>query len=95
MITELEQRVMAAIPKECFYESGFDSTLWTDCFVDTVGKAEGIDPKQSRALLVTLAKKKYISVSGGKEGTITLLEKGKTWLLEQNLVDKEGTPIKK
>ena len=95
MITELEQRVMAAIPKECFYESGFDSTLWTDCFVDTVGKAEGIDPKQSRALLVTLAKKKYISVSGGKEGTITLLEKGKTWLIEQNLVDKEGTPIKK
>lgn len=95
MITELEQKVMTTIPKECFYESGFDSTLWTDCFVDTVGKAEGIDPKQSRALLVTLAKKKYISVSGGKEGTITLLEKGKTWLIEQNLVDKEGTPIKK
>ena len=95
MMTELEQRVMTTIPKECFYERGFDSHFWTDCFVDTVENAEGIDPKQSRALLVTLAKKKYITVSGGKEGTITLLEKGKTWLLEQNLVDKKGSPIKK
>lgn len=85
MMTELEQRVMTTIPKECFVsgklkgtKSGFDSIFWTDCFVDTVENAEGIDPKQSRALLVTLAKKKYITVSGGKEGTITLLEKGKT-----------------
>ena len=94
MLTALETRVMTTIPKECFYESGFNSTLWTDCFVDTVESKEGIDPKQSRALLVTLAKKKYIAVSGGKDGTINLLEKGKTWLLEQKLVDEAGTPIK-
>ena len=94
MLTELESKLMKTIPKENFYENVFDSILWNDCFLDTLEAYEGIKPKQARALLTTLEQKDFISVYGGKDGQLELREKGKLWLLENNICDKEGKLIK-
>jgi hypothetical protein len=89
-LTELEMRLLRTLPKENFYEDGFDSTLWTDCFLDTLKDYEGIDQKQSRGILSSLSKKGYLNVWLGKDGTINLLEPAKQWLLENKIVDENG-----
>lgn len=94
-LTGLEMIVLAAIPKECFYENGFDSTPWMDCFLETVKSYFQIDPKQTRAVMVSLQKKQYISIHGEKSDKFfELEEKGKEYLKSMNLVDANGKPIK-
>lgn len=89
-LTEMEEKVMKAIPEDNFYEKGFDSCLWINCFIDEV---PGIETKQVRALIVTLKKKNYIGLD--KE-CLWLEEKGKNWLIEKGLINSlNGRPIKK
>jgi hypothetical protein len=89
-LTKLEALTLSSIPENDFYEDGLDSILWTNCFVDCVG----IDAKQVRALLVTLQSKGYITVTGGKDGTVALLDFGKQWLIDNSIVDNRGRLIK-
>jgi len=92
-LTELETKVMQSIPEDYFYEDGFSSTLWLDAFIDTVTRHTKIQPNQTRALLVTLQTKEYIGMLGGKDGYLWLSDKGKTWLLENGLVNQDGKPL--
>lgn len=84
-LTELEKILMSAIPKDQFYESGLDSIIWTDCFIDYCG----VPSKQARGVLVSLDKKGLIYVSGGKEGTINLTEKGKEYITNLTKIEEE------
>lgn len=79
-MTELEEKVMEAIALDPFFEDGEDSVLWLDCFLDTVEDNMGIEPKKTRALLVTLQEKGYLDIEGGKDGYVALGEMGKAWL---------------
>jgi len=89
-LTELETKVMASIPRDDFYEERLESTLWNDCFIDNVNRCYGIEGKQTRALLVSLAKKDMLYLDGGKDGYLSLTVQGKQWLVENNVVDAEG-----
>lgn len=82
-LTELEQKFMVAIPKDDFYEQGFESCLWSDVFFD----AAEIDPKVGRGVLSSLIKKGFIK--GGVEA-FELNEKGIEWLKENFEFDDEG-----
>lgn len=86
-LTELEQKTIKAIIENDFYEEGFDSWLWNDCFIDRIS---GVDAKQARALLVTLDKKGYLEVTGGKDGSFKLLQPAKDYLLNCGLVNENG-----
>lgn len=96
-LTALEEKVMRAIPEECFYEQGFDSILWMDIFLDCIAD---VSTKQSRMVIVNLKKKGLIDFqaahgSGSGEGsTLWLLDAGKQWLKERGLVDDEGYPLR-
>jgi hypothetical protein len=93
-LTIMESDVLSALPKECFYEMGFDSCVWVDCFLDTVRAETGIDSKQARALLVSLEKKDFISIVGdGRDKGIELRQNGKDFLLQMNLVNEQGYAI--
>lgn len=92
-LTMLEEKVMVTIPKENFYEEGFESVLWVNCFLDTLEDATQISPKQARGLLSSLAKKEYIKVIEDREGnTMYLLDNGINWLKENSEInlDDEG-----
>lgn len=87
-ITEMEEKLMRAIPRQDFYEDGFNSELWTDCLIDDLATTEGITTKQSRALLTTLNRKGFILVSDtGRDGGVTLRADGMQWLVENGIVD--------
>lgn len=94
-LTGMEMMVLGSVPKECFYEQGFESTPWVDCFLETVNSFAKIDSKQTRAILVSLQKKQFISISGDKSERFFQLEaKGKDFLKLMKLVDDNGYPIK-
>jgi hypothetical protein len=93
-LTELETRLMLVIPKDDFYENGFDSWLWNDCFLDTLERYAKIGSKQGRALLASLDKKGFLSVDGGKDGSFRLLEPAKRFLLDRGLVDDIGREVR-
>lgn len=82
-LTELEAKLLRTIPKECFYENGFD-----------LEEYEGIDQKQARGVLSSLSKKGYLAVESGKDGYFNLLEPAKRWLMENKIVDQDGYKIK-
>ena len=73
-MTELERKMMNAIPEDDFFEDGLGSTLWTDCFIDCCG----IDSKQARGVFSSLVQKGYIL--GGKKN-FSLTEKGKDYIM--------------
>ena len=94
-LTALEIQVMTLIPEDNFYEEGFDSILWNDCFIDTTLVSHGLDPKQVRGVLSSLKKKKALVICPeGKDSTICLGDLGKEWLIENELVDLNGRPLK-
>ena len=67
-LTTLEQEVLIDITRDNFYEEAFESTIWTDCFLDCCRTPI----KQARAILVSLKKKEMIEVSGGRDGGIAI-----------------------
>lgn len=95
-LTELEKIVMNCIAKESFYDNGFASTPWLDCFLDTVKSIAALETKITRALISSLTKKNMISVGGdGRDKFFELKENGKKYLLvETKQVDANGYPIK-
>jgi len=85
-LTELEQKFMVAIPKDDFYENGFDSILWSDVFFD----GAEIDPKVGRGVLSSLIKKGFIE--GGFDA-FSIDDEGAWWLQANSLVDEYGEKI--
>ncbi len=94
-LTELEKIVMNCVIKECFYDNGFASTPWLDCFLATVKSITTFETKITRAIISSLSKKNMISVGGdGRDKFFELEENGKKYLLETKQVDANGYPIK-
>ncbi len=85
-LTELEQKFMTAVPKDDFYEQGFESVLWSDVFFD----AAEIDPKVGRGVLSSLIQKGFIE--GGVDA-FSLDEKGVEWMKANFELDEEGYEI--
>lgn len=93
-ITPMEEKFMRAIPQQDFYEDGLDSVLWTDCLLDDLSE-QGLSTKQTRAILSTLQQKEMICVSGkGRDCSLSLLEAGKQWLIENGVVNDKGRSAK-
>jgi len=93
-LTAFEVSVMECIPKECFYENGFDSVLWMDCFLDTVLREAKIENKKSRAVVVNLEKKGLLTIAfekrdidGSGGTTFVLAQDGKDYLVKKGLVE--------
>ena len=88
--TVLEARLLSCLVKECFYEQGFDSALWVDCFFDTL-EDNNLPPKIARGVLSSLSQKGALHVQGeGRDSFLTLGEPAKAFLLQKGLVDKRG-----
>ena len=90
-LTELEEEMLRAIPEECFYQEGFESVLWTNCFLDGLK----MDNKVARGVLSSLKQKGVLNVQGtGREGVIWLNEVSIEWLKENvKTIDEKGYVI--
>lgn len=85
MITELEKEIMIAITKDCFFENGLDSVIWTDCFLDDIK----MDNKIARGVISSLKQKGFINASSGKDATISFTDKGKEYIIEKGIIEIE------
>lgn len=86
-LTEMEEAVMREIPQDNFYESGFDSVIWSDVFCEE----SSIDGKKIRGVISSLAKKGMLFVDGkGREVTISLTKMGQKYLLDNGICDADG-----
>jgi len=87
-LTKFEEEIMRAIPQDDFYESGYESVLWTDVLLDNVK----MDNKKARGVLASLSKKGLLELYSTKEksdpsdkncatnSTTALTDKGIEWL---------------
>lgn len=89
-LTEKETELMQLIPLDNFYESGYESILWTRIFVDDAG----LDEKKTRGVLSSLVKKGLIRIDTDEteenewsRSTLALNQKGIEWLNEYGKVD--------
>ena len=101
-LTAKEQAVMMCILTDDFYEEGFESCLWVDCFCDNVKSRLGIGQKAAGGVITSLEKKGLVSVDGEKRTqdagtgyTLKLLDSGKTYLASicisgESVLDTEG-----
>lgn len=88
-LTELEEKVLRSIPKDDFFEHRFESEIWNDCFFDGTCP---IPAKQGRAVLVSLEKKEFIELFGGKDGYTRLTDLGCAWLVNKGVLQQNGSP---
>ena len=78
-LTDMEKQTLHDFTQDDFYESGLDSVLWADNFVDF----SSYDSKQTRGILSSLVKKGIIKpISKGRYGVICLTELGKEVMRE-------------
>jgi hypothetical protein len=95
-LTKMEFEVMASIPEDDFYESGLESILWTDIFMDNCS----IPNKQLRGVLSSLEQKEMLVLYSTKDkidnqkgsatnSTISLNDLGKAWMTKY--INKELT----
>jgi len=79
-INDNERKMLESIPLVPGYK-GIESTVGGKEFLQKVKELHNIEIATSRALMVSLKRKKFISIGGGKNGggaktSITLLERG-------------------
>lgn len=84
-LTDLEFEVMSMIPQNEFYDSGLESVLWTDVFLEDLSESN----KVLRGVLSSLKQKNLLclystkeSSSGGEytDSTLSLTDLGKIWM---------------
>ena len=71
-LTQKEKQILEALEHDSFYEEGYESTLWTDCFTDTDVKETGLSARAVGGVLSSFAQKGVLNVSSGRDGVITL-----------------------
>lgn len=73
-LTDMEKQTLHDFTQDDFYESGLDSVLWADNFLDF----SSYNSKQTRGILSSLVKKGIIKpILKGRDGVICLTELGK------------------
>lgn len=83
-LTELEAKFMNTLPKDNFYEDGFDSSLWVDNLMDTFKKAHGVENNVTRGVLSSLVKKKMVYVG---DEYLVIDDNGIEWLKSNSEYD--------
>jgi len=63
-LTELENKVLEAIKKDCFYQESEDGSCW--CWADQFAKDAGISVESCKAVLGTMVQKKVIRIDDWK-----------------------------
>lgn len=59
-ITELEEKMLVAMPDDTFYQEDMDNRMWIDYFIDELD----MDNKKARGVFASLVRKEMIDSNG-------------------------------
>ena len=88
-LTANEQEMIIDITEDDMFESGFDSEIWSDYFLE--GNDSNLTLNQQKGVLSNLSQKGIVFVSGGgRDSTIQFTDEGIKMLKASGKFDQYG-----